>query len=384
MPSRRFRHPAYVFLIALIAPGSDVVFGGIAHRGLALVALIAFAISVVIVLELRPRSAAPPPPRARRWISRGAALLQLVLAMITTLAFGRGWWVLFIFVVATSIFMLPIQRAPRTIVAVAALAACSHLRAGLTPAAIASAVSAALSITMVGYTVLLLRRRSVLIEELRAAQDQVARLAAADAVADERMRIARDLHDLLGHSLSVVVLKAELARRLLEHDAVPAARTEVGELEQLARRALGEVREAVTGYRARTLGHELAQARAALVAAGVDPGPAPDVPALPRDLDDLLAWVVREATTNIVRHSQARRVALDVRISDDLLVLAIRNDGARAEAAPPGSGLVGLRERAAHAGGQLTTTRDGEDFEVRLIVPYTAAAAPPHAEEPAA
>ncbi len=124
---------------------------------------------------------------------------------------------------------------------------------------------------MAGYIALLLRRRGLLIAELRSSRDEVARLAAADAVADERLRFARDLHDLLGHSLSVIVLKAELARRLLDHEQVRSqARDEVDDVEQIARRALEEVREAVTGYRARSLPAEIERTRVALEAAGVE------------------------------------------------------------------------------------------------------------------
>ena len=197
-----------------------------------------------------------------------------------------------------------------------------------------------------------------MVEELRSSRDEVARLAAADAVADERLRFARDLHDLLGHSLSVIVLKAELARRLLELEGAPAqARDEVADVEDIARRALEEVREAVTGYRARSLPSELDRARVALEAAGVEALVKTDAVSLPPDIETLLAQVVREATTNVVRHSRARHVVFELSRSAGEVRLEVSDDGI---GVPPGAavdgegtGLRGLAERIAQAGGSL-------------------------------
>jgi two-component system sensor histidine kinase DesK len=195
-----------------------------------------------------------------------------------------------------------------------------------------------LSTIMAGYISLLLHRRSALIGELRVSRDEVARLAAADAVAEERLRFARDLHDLLGHSLSVIVLKAELARRRLERGEHDEARDEVNDLEQVARRSLEEVREAVTGYRVRSLDAELSGAREVLEAAGIDVkiAVASDA-ALPSDIDQLLAWVVREATTNIVRHSSARHAGIDLARAGAAVRLEVSDDGVGA--APAGAAL---------------------------------------------
>ena len=134
--------------------------------------------------------------------------------------------------------------------------------------------------------------------ELVEARDELAR----NAVAQERLRFARDLHDLLGHSLSLIALKSELAGRLAEID--PArARAEMADVEAAARRALAEVRDAVSGYRQVSLAQALAEARSALSAAGITlRSPAPKEP-LPGAVDAVLGWVVREATTNVLRHS---------------------------------------------------------------------------------
>ena len=144
--------------------------------------------------------------------------------------------------------------------------------------------------------------------ELVEARDELA----SNAVAEERLRFARDLHDLLGHSLSLIALKSELAGRLAERD--PArAREEMADVEAAARRALAEVRDAVSGYRQVSLAQALAEARSALSAR---PGSRCDAPTpgepLPGAVDAVLGWVVREATTNVLRHSGARVVTVDL------------------------------------------------------------------------
>ncbi|MDT9593082.1 sensor histidine kinase [Nocardioides zeae] len=168
------------------------------------------------------------------------------------------------------------------------------------------------------------------------------------ALVAERERVARDVHDVLGHSLTVVVAKAELAERLLDLDP-QRARTELAEIRSLSREALGEVRATVAGLRVARLGDELAAASAALAAAGIE-GDVPDDPAAvdPRRRI-VLAWVLREAVTNVVRHSGARRCTVDLD-SDRLTV----SDDGRGGPHPPGNGLRGVGERVRAAGGTLT------------------------------
>ena len=218
-------------------------------------------------------------------------------------------------------------------------------------------------------------RRSELVDTLRQTRAELARMA----VADERLRIARDLHDLLGHSLSLITLKAELAGRVIGADPDRAA-TEIADLETVARRSLGEVRAAVTSYRQPSLAAEIAAARQMLSAAGMDCQV--DAPAsidLPPDADALLAWTVREGATNVVRHSGARAVTITVTIASDEAVAEIADDGVGPawETAPGpgdqvrgehGSGLTGLTERARLAGGQISVGegRGGKGF--RLVV----------------
>ncbi len=211
-------------------------------------------------------------------------------------------------------------------------------------------------------------RREALIDELRRTRAELARTA----VADERLRIARDLHDLLGHSLSLITLKAELAGRVIAADPDRAAR-EIRELETVARRSLAEVRQAVTSYRQPRLAAELATARRMLASADIDCRvDAPESYDLASEVDALLAWTVREGSTNILRHSGARHAVIRIHITEAEAVADLSDDGAGAmsQAAAPGSGLAGLAERAGRIGGQLSAGSDGRrGFRLRVRVP---------------
>jgi two-component system sensor histidine kinase DesK len=223
-------------------------------------------------------------------------------------------------------------------------------------------------------------RRNVLIYTLNQTRAELARMA----VAEERLRIARDLHDLLGHSLSLIALKSELAGRVIETDPRRAAR-EIAEVEAVARRSLAEVRQAVTGYRQPSLAAELAASRRTLAAAGIDCRvDAPGAYELPPEVDALLAWTVREGSTNIVRHSGARHAGIRVKVSDARAEADLTDDGAGPPAGavaggggtPPaatGAGLAGLAERAARLGGTLRAgAGERGGFRLRVSVPLPA------------
>jgi two-component system sensor histidine kinase DesK len=204
--------------------------------------------------------------------------------------------------------------------------------------------------------------------ELAEARDELAR----HAVAEERLRFARDLHDLLGHSLSLIALKSELAGRLAERDPV-RARAEMADVETAARRALAEVREAVSGYRQVSVGQALAETRSALRAAGMTVRAPAAVPELPEGVDAVLGWVLREATTNVLRHSQARSVGVELAVTDHEAVLTVTDDG-RGSAEPRGAGLSGLAERVEAQGGRLRTgPAVGAGFRLTAAVPLAAA-----------
>ncbi|MEU5342585.1 sensor histidine kinase [Streptomyces sp. NPDC020766] len=195
------------------------------------------------------------------------------------------------------------------------------------------------------------------VRELRAAREELAR----QAVEKERLRFSRDLHDLLGHTLSVIVVKSEAARRLAPRD-MDAALVQVSDIESVGRQALTEIREAVTGYRDGSLATDLDRARSALQAAGIEPVVRQSGPPLAAQTEVLLGWVVREAVTNAVRHSGAGRCEITVDGSAEHVRLRVTDDGrgvappAAPESAVPGiggTGLKGLTERLAAAGGSL-------------------------------
>ncbi|MEV5876717.1 sensor histidine kinase [Streptomyces sp. NPDC052101] len=192
------------------------------------------------------------------------------------------------------------------------------------------------------------------VRELRAAREELARRA----VEKERLRFSRDLHDLLGHTLSVIVVKSEAARRLAPRD-MDAALGQITDIESVGRQALTEIREAVTGYREGSLATELTRARSALSAASVQSVVRQSGTPLEPQTEALLGWVVREAVTNVVRHSDAGRCEITVESGTEQVRLTVTDDGSgrpvsRPEPGIGGTGLKGLTERLAAAGGSLT------------------------------
>ena len=184
----------------------------------------------------------------------------------------------------------------------------------------------------------------------------------------ERERISRDLHDLLGHSLSLIVLKAELARKLVHRD-LDACAHEIGDIETSARQTLAEVRAAVSGYRESGLAHALASARASLAAAEVKLDERVERFALGPAAENVVALALREAVTNIVRHAGAKRCSVSLELEHGVAVLRIADDGsARSEDdIRHGNGLTGMRERVASVGGKLALrARAGLELELRV------------------
>ncbi len=233
-------------------------------------------------------------------------------------------------------------------------------------------------------------RRIDAVSALRRARADLARTA----VAEERLRIARDLHDLLGHSLSLITLKAELAGRVIETDPGRAA-AEIAELESVARQSLSDVRGAVTGYRQPDLAAELDSARQLLDSAGIASQiTAADTGGLSHAVDAALAWTVREGTTNVVRHSKATRVAISISTGPAVAMAEITDNGPSADDEPAarlhlptdevrpvdpdgrrrtrlgGSGLAGLAERVHGLGGDLVAGAVApRGFRLRVVVP---------------
>lgn len=207
----------------------------------------------------------------------------------------------------------------------------------------------------------------LLVWQLDAARTAQAQLA----VAEERLRFSRDLHDVVGRTLSVVAVKSELAAELARR-GLDGAAEQMLEVRQIAQDSLREVRTLAVGYRTADLDAELAGARSLLRSAGIDartsqtaelPGPAER---------EVLAWVVREATTNVVRHSDARWCTLDIADGEAGTVrLVVANDGIAEGATTPvsGTGLTGLRERLSAVGGRLDVRVDGGTFVLSATVP---------------
>jgi len=202
--------------------------------------------------------------------------------------------------------------------------------------------------------------------DLRLSMDEVRRLAASA----ERERIGRDLHDLLGQTLSMVALKSELAGRLIERDS-RAAHREMADVARVAREALSQVRSAVSGIRAAAMAAELASARLLLEAAGVQMEYWHDPHDLPPGIETCLALVLREAVTNIQRHARANRVEVTVITGAERVVMRVRDDG-RGGVNDRGNGLTGMRERVAAHGGEIwieSPRGKGTAIEIRLPLP---------------
>jgi len=211
--------------------------------------------------------------------------------------------------------------------------------------------------------------------KLRATQEEVERLAQTA----ERERIARDLHDLLGHTLSVITLKAELAGKLVERDPERAGR-EIKEVERISREALREVRTAIAGYRSEGLQAEMARARLALESSGVQL----EYLALPVELtpaqETVLALALKEAVTNILRHSGARTCRISLEEANGEVRLEVRDDG-RGGAAPFGVGLSAMRERVEGLGGRMERQGDG-GTTLTVTLPVRQASVLPFQEPP--
>jgi two-component system, NarL family, sensor histidine kinase DesK len=204
------------------------------------------------------------------------------------------------------------------------------------------------------------------IRQLESAREEIARLA----VSEERLRFARDLHDLLGQNLAVVVLKSELVGRELPASIDPELRREVKDIAAVARKSLDDVREAVTGYRQAGLEAELASSRAALRAAGIGLAVEDTLHGLPGVQENVLAWAIREGVTNVVKHSHGTRCVVRLEREQDRAVLTVEDNGIGGDSAAPGSGLKGIAERVGFVGGTFSTgTAEGKGFRLQVAVP---------------
>lgn len=221
--------------------------------------------------------------------------------------------------------------------------------------------------------------------DLRLARREIARLA----VSEERLRIARDLHDLLGHTLSLIALKSELAGQLIPENPARAQR-EVQDIETAARTALQEVREAVAGYRQTSLADELENAHQLLAAAGIQCRVHNDAGTVPPAVEALLTWVVREGVTNVIRHSRATTCVISLTREPEHVCLGVVDDGHGGHTATDtatdtagrmgrmGNGLPGIRERVAALGGTCAAGPAGaRGFQLTVRLPLQSLRARP-------
>lgn len=297
------------------------------------------------------------------------------LGVVLSLAYAAvpGWGMVMILVAVAGIVTMPTLRRgaawlAATIVVEAAMVAYLGGFGGQSPAQ--EWFWFALSTLLVGALTLSARRTEEVIVHLHRTRAELADAA----VEAERSRFSRDLHDLLGHTLSLIVVKAEVARRSAGQDPPDpaAAAGEADEIERIGRRALSEVREAVTGYRDRSFAAELDTTRAALADAGLQVTVRTTGTPLPVPVDGLFGWVMREAATNVMRHSGARHCEIEVRRLNGRATLEVRDDGVGGEPRRTGRGLDGLAERVAEVGGQLEAGGSAAGgWRVAATVPVT-------------
>jgi two-component system, NarL family, sensor histidine kinase DesK len=319
----------------------------------------------------------PPDSRSRAsWT--GPAIVLLLLAVATVLVLrdpDSGFYPFYFYASTGASALLPPQRAVGLMVV-------SGILAGLViwtvSQDLATAIVQGVSVTIIGVVIFSTAQVRRTNRQLVQARHELARLA----VADERTRIARDLHDTLGQSLSVITLKSELAGRLLP-DEPERARSEVRDIERVAREAMASIRETVGGYRRPTLEAELAAARETLAAADITPSIQTVQEGLPPVVDAVLAWTVREGVTNIVRHSNARHVRIRIDRLADWAEATITDDGSgtahRRDAGigdvdgtgkAAGSGLIGLSERVTALGGRFEAgPAAGGGFRLDVALP---------------
>jgi two-component system sensor histidine kinase DesK len=258
----------------------------------------------------------------------------------------------------------------RTAQLIAVLVGCIVAAGWIIGLSVNSIGSAIFYVVIVGLVLIFLMRVMKASWELRAAREELARLA----VTAERLRIARDLHDLLGHNLSLIALKSELARRLIAVSPERAA-TEIGDIEQVARTTLQEVREAVASYRQPALASELEAAQEILAAAGITykyEGNEQMRVGIPPASEAILSWAVREGVTNVIKHSRAHHCLISLTRDERTIGVEIADDGRGLSSVSEdaGNGLRGLAERVKTLDGQFeAASRASGGFRLAVALP---------------
>jgi two-component system, NarL family, sensor histidine kinase DesK len=298
----------------------------------------------------------------------GLAAITVFLTLFTLLQpTAGGTFLVFAFIVAGTCFPLP-----RSLWIMGALALLQALLAVIRLTDLASALNSLINSILVGGVGVGARLLWQAYRELLAAREEIARLA----VSEERLRFARDLHDLLGQSLAVLVLKSELVTKQLPPDADEATQQELRDIARVARKSLNDVREAAAGYRRPSLSMEIGNARNALRAAGIGLLVEDTLGRVAAEQDSVLAWCLREGVTNVLKHSGAKKVVLRLTRTNGSASLELVDDGLGAEALDGGGvGLIGLQERVELAGGRFDVGTEPEaGVRLRVVLPAGLAA----------
>jgi two-component system sensor histidine kinase DesK len=343
-------------LVCLLFPVASLVRdpGSPMRLLLALAALVFFAASYTWLMWPHPASSAS---RARSRSHSSLILMAVLIALVVVLSLTYGLAFLWLFIGVSGIagVLLPVRRA---FVAVIILMLLPFVISVGIAGSVASVdwleiIPLILLVRGLGLDMIGMTRLSDALRKLYSTQEELGRLK----VEEERLRMARDLHDLLGHTLSLITLKSKLAGRLVEQEPVRAAQ-EIREIERVARQALREVREAVTGYRQPRLANEVDSARQLLEAAGIECFLQYTGLELPTVSDAVLAWAVREGVTNVIRHSHARHCIIRLNRDHNAVHAEVINDGGLRERASSaqgreGLGLSGITERVTSLGGSI-------------------------------
>ena len=349
---RLYQHAWLVCLVfPLVSLGQEPV--STSHFVLGLFALCFFAASYTWLMWPHPASQGM---RARSRSRFALALLVVLILELTafSLVYGLSFLWLYIGVSAIAGRLLPMRVAFAVVVlfTLLPLLITVGVSGGIAGVDWWWLIALMLLVRGLGLDMIGIARMGSAIRELHAARRELARLA----VIEERERLSRDLHDLLGQTLSMIALKSELARHLVTEEPDRCAQ-EISEIERVARNSLREVREAVAGYRQPALASELEGAHQFLEAARISCQIDPLQEVLPQAIDATLAWTVREGVTNVIRHSQARHCRIRLTHKNGTVGVEVLSDGVQREqassAARPGLGLAGLRERVCRLKGDL-------------------------------
>ncbi len=313
----------------------------------------AAALPIFLILYVGGHAAAKNGAEAVPWIA-----CLMILAFTLAIATSGNWGVIAVYAFALAGAMRPQRLAVVTVGCIVGAIVAFSLAFNIHSSLWLTALFFGLIVAVANFFSSELSAKNA---ALLATQGEVRVMAAAA----ERERIARDLHDLLGHTLTVVAVKADLAARLVEIDPV-RAKSEMQDLQATARTALADIRSAVTGMRRVALGAEVAQARNALAAVETTRAVSGPDGVLPALVEETLAMLLREGATNVVRHAHASKCEVVIDVEPDAVRFTLSDDGVGGDIRE-GNGLAGMRARVAAAGGTLQVRGDkGTCIEVVL------------------